>query len=168
MVTPASSAMPTFAINLGRADSIIKAGGIADTLFMQMPGHRLFTLTAINPDGAHVTRLYSSMEKAYSKSGTKPMLDDAWNDQVIRRGEVFLGYIIDDVKDYFPDFQALADMGLGATINAPVLFRNQVIGTVNLLDRPNAYTAEDAQIVFAHAQLFCPYFLEFRYAYENR
>ncbi|MCT4654902.1 MAG: GAF domain-containing protein [Cohaesibacter sp.] len=131
----------------------------ADKNFAQLFGHRLFTLTALAPEGNYVLRLYSSQQAAYEQQGTKPVLRNDWYKQVIEEASVFRGSVIEDVMDYFPDHKALSDMGLGAVINCPVCHEGRVIGTVNLLDRGHAYDETDLQSVYDEAQKLADLFL---------
>ncbi len=59
-------------------------------------------------------RLFSSAEGAYGTSGTKPIeTEGGWYEQVFVQQKPFLGYTIEDVKNYFPDYEKIAAMGLG-------------------------------------------------------
>ncbi len=140
-----------------------EAAAKAGELFSQFPGFKLFTLTVTHPDGSHVVRLYSSAENSYGTSGTKPIeKEGGWYERVLVQHKPFLGYTIEDVKDYFPDHEKIAAMGLGATLNLPVVVLGEVIGTVNLLDADHAYTEADAERAFALSQALAPLFMRAR------
>ncbi|KZL17038.1 hypothetical protein PsAD2_03241 [Pseudovibrio axinellae] len=133
------------------------------SLFSRYPGYKLFTLTTVHPDGCGVVRLYSSAQGAYSTAGTKPIeKEGGWYEQVFVRQKPFLGYTIEDVRHYFPDHEKIAAMGLGATLNLPVVVSGEVVGTVNLLDRDHAYTEQTAENAFLCAQALAPLFLKAR------
>lgn len=135
---------------------------LACTCFQDMVGHKLFTATAIHPDGDHVVRLYSNLEGDYASDGKKPVTKDGWHHQVIEQGLPFRGETIEDVKDYFPDHEKISAMGLGAVLNLPVLHQGEVLGTINLLDADHAYSQEDADKAFILAQVLAPVFISFR------
>ncbi len=143
--------------------SLQDAAQKAGALFSRFPGYKLFTLTVTHPDGTHVVRLFSSAEGAYGTSSTKPIeKEGGWYEQVFVQQKPFLGYTIEDVKDYFPDHEKIAAMGLGATLNLPVVVLGEVIGTVNLLDADHAYTVTDAKRCFVLAQALAPLFMKAR------
>ncbi|AEV34560.1 hypothetical protein PSE_0048 [Pseudovibrio sp. FO-BEG1] len=145
------------------SSSLQEAAKKAGELFSKFPGYKLFTLTVTHPDGSHVVRLYSSAENSYGTSGTKPIeKEGGWYERVLVQQKPFLGYTIDDVKDYFPDHEKIAAMGLGATLNLPVVVLGEVIGTVNLLDADHAYTEADAEKSFALSQALAPLFMKAR------
>ncbi|MES0869494.1 GAF domain-containing protein [Pseudovibrio sp. SCP19] len=145
------------------SSSLQEAAKKAGELFSKFPGYKLFTLTVTHPDGSHVVRLYSSAENSYGTSGTKPIeKEGGWYERVLVQQKPFLGYTIDDVKEYFPDHEKIAAMGLGATLNLPVVVLGEVIGTVNLLDADHAYTDADAKRVFILSQALAPLFMRAR------
>lgn len=143
--------------------SLQEAAQKVGVLFSRFPGYKLFTLTVTHPGGSHVVRLFSSAEGAYGTSGTKPVeKEGGWYERVFVEQKPFLGRTIADVKDYFPDYEKIAEMGLGAVLNLPVVVLGEVIGTVNLLDADHAYSEEDAQRSFVLAQALVPLFLKAR------
>ncbi|GHB28806.1 hypothetical protein GCM10007094_16740 [Pseudovibrio japonicus] len=143
--------------------SLLDAARKAGVLFSRFPGYKLFTLTVTHPEGSHVVRLFSSAEGPYGMSGTKPIEKEGeWYERVFVEQKPFLGRTIADVRDYFPDHERIAEMGLGAVLNLPVLVLGEVIGTVNLLDADHAYTAADAEKSFVLAQALAPLFLKAR------
>lgn len=145
------------------SSSLQEAAQKAGALFSKFPGYKLFTLTVTHPDGSHVVRLFSSAEGSYGTSGTKPIeKEGGWYERVLVQQKPFLGYTIEDVKDYFPDHEKIAAMGLGATLNLPVVASGKVIGTVNLLDADHAYTEADAEKSFALSQALAPLFKKAR------
>ncbi len=125
-------------------------------------GHKLFTITALHPDGNHVIRLYSSQQGAYAQDGLKPVTRDGWHAHVIEQGKVFRGSVIEDVKDYFPDHEKIAAMGLGAVLNIPVKQSDLVVGTVNILDADHAYDHLDLSLPYEEAQRLAIVFAEYR------
>ncbi|SDR29013.1 GAF domain-containing protein [Pseudovibrio sp. Tun.PSC04-5.I4] len=150
----------SFVDAISNSQSVQDAAKKADQLFAEAPGHKLFTLTVTHPDGSHVVRLYSSVEGSYGTSGTKPIeKEGGWYERVLVQKKPFLGYTIEDVKEYFPDHEKISAMGLGATLNLPVVVLGEVVGTVNLLDADHAYTEEDAARTNELAQTLAPLFL---------
>ncbi len=100
---------------------------------------RLFTLTCIDQCLNLAFRLYSSNPAAYSVGGTKPIEKNAWTSQVIDNKEAFVANDMGTLATVFFDHQLIESLGLGSVINWPVVVNNQVVGTVNILDKENAY-----------------------------
>lgn len=124
--------------------------------------HKLFTLTVIHPFEAKVIRLYSSEEGDYALEDSKPILNNAWTTQVISKRDVFSASSINQLKPFFPDYQKIADMGLGSVINLPICWHGECIGTINLLDIEGAYVKPKLEEILSCAQLAAPVFNAYR------
>jgi GAF domain-containing protein len=108
----------------------------------QAQGIRLFTVTLHDPDAALVRRAFSSDPDAYPVSGTKPLSDDAWSQQVIGRGEAFVANHDRDFAELFPDHAQIVALGCRSCANLPILREGQVVGTANLLAEEAHFTPE--------------------------
>lgn len=103
-------------------------------------GFRLFTVLLVDlPD---VVRLHSSNSKDYPVTGRKRMGPTPWGAHVIVAGEPWLGHTPSDLEWAFPDHALIASLGCGCCINIPVQHDGQTIGTLNLLDVEQRYTAD--------------------------
>ncbi len=121
-------------------------------------GIRLFTVTLHDPAQALVRRAFSSDPVAYPVSGTKPLSDDAWSDQVIGRGEAFVANHDREFETLFPDHAQIVALGCRSCANLPIMRDGHVVGTANLLAEEGHFTparlaAYTALMVKHHAGL---------------
>lgn len=116
--------------------------GIYDTLWAECQplGIRLFTVTLHDPTVALVRRAFSSDPVAYPVSGTKPLSDDAWSQQVIGRGEAFVANHDRDFADLFPDHAQIVALGCRSCANLPIFRDGKVVGTANFLAEEEHFT----------------------------
>ena len=103
-------------------------------------GARLFTATVLDRAAGVARRSYSSHPEDYPVTGTKPMGDSPWTDQVIGRGETFVANETAGFSPYFSDHALINALGCEAAMNIPVSEDGQVVGTVNILDREGHFT----------------------------
>ncbi|WP_374338424.1 hypothetical protein [Leeia sp.] len=109
-------------------------------LLQDQVGFRLFTITRVVPGTQEVERIYTTDPATYPVTGRKPILPDAWTEQVLIQRQPFLARQAADFKPYFPDHDKLVQMGLGCVINFPVSSeQGELLGTINLLDAPGQY-----------------------------
>lgn len=128
----------------------------------QRVGHRLFTASYLAPGANSVTRIYSTAPDIYPVGGAKPVTDTDWTRQM-RRGIAFVANRPQDFGPHFFDLDTIVGMGLGAVINLPVMRGATQIGSINLLDREGAYTAD----ALARCQQLAPALLHAFEAYEQ-
>jgi len=105
-------------------------------------GAHLFTITVLDRRAGLASRAYSSHPTDYPVTGTKPMGNNAWTEQVIGRGETFVANETAGFSPYFFDHALINDLGCEAAMNIPVLQDNKVVGTVNILDVAGHFTPE--------------------------
>jgi len=108
----------------------------SDRVFAQLhtqTGGRLFTITVLDRAAGLARRVYTSHPETYPVSGTKPMSQGAWTDQVIERGEIFVANTVPEFAIYFGDHAVIERLGCASALNVPVT-QETVIGTVNILD----------------------------------
>ncbi|MBM3569060.1 MAG: GAF domain-containing protein [Alphaproteobacteria bacterium] len=120
-------------------------------------GHRLFTLLVTTED-RQVQRVYTSNPTAYPVGGRKAMAPTPWGELVLGRREPYLGRDPAAIRWAFPDHELIASLGLGATINWPVVYDGRVLGTMNLLDREGAYDRRQMELCRPFAALLVPAF----------
>ncbi|GBU09572.1 hypothetical protein AwWohl_07100 [Gammaproteobacteria bacterium] len=109
----------------------------------QIVGYKLITFSIIINDGTQVERVYTNNAEVYPITGIKPILNDAWTDQVIGQGKTYLASTAQEMLPFFPDLETIKSLGLGSVINMPISIDNKVVGTVNILDAEGVYQAED-------------------------
>ena len=131
-----------------------------DALTKRLIGHQLFTL--LYRDGEEVARVYSNRPAEYPVSGRKRMGPTPWGDLVLNRCQPYLGRDKAAIRWAFFDHALIESMGLGSTINLPVVYDGACIGTINMLDAEFHYTEEHVARVAPLAPLLIPAFLEAR------
>lgn len=115
-----------------------------DTVFQnlhQRIGARLFTVTVLDRKAGLARRAFSSHPVDYPVSGTKPMGQSAWTEQVIERGERFVANTVAEFSIYFPDHALIESLGCRSALNIPIV-QQHVIGTVNILDKEGYFDDE--------------------------
>jgi hypothetical protein len=105
-------------------------------------GVKLFTMTADNPAGGYVRRVYSSDETAYPVLGTKPIVFDDTYRKMTEERFVYVANSIEAMQADFPDLDLIVSLGCGSAINMPVVAGGEMLGSVNLLDAEGWYTPE--------------------------
>jgi GAF domain-containing protein len=100
-------------------------------------GSILVTVTVLTPDGAEVSRVYSSHPDVYAVGGRKRLdpsqTSPIWLDQVVAGQRAFLGADRQAVRDFFFDWATIESLGCGAIVNTPVVYGGETIGSINFL-----------------------------------
>jgi hypothetical protein len=82
-----------------------------------------------------------------------------WGEHVLQGRKSYLGRDKAAIRWAFFDHALIESMGLGATINVPVLYDGAAIGTINLLAPEHFYREEHVAPVERLAPLLVPAFL---------
>ena len=117
------------------------AGALQDLV-----GHRLFTLLAVMPDGEEVQRFWSSDETSYPLTGRKRVGPTPWGEVVLKRRSPWLGNDAEAIRWAFADHELIASLGLGACINIPIVHRDRLLGTMNMLHAEHHFTQADVAV----------------------
>ena len=131
-----------------------------DRATKEVAGHQLFTLLYVH--GNDVVRTYSNRPAEYPVSGSKPMGKTPWGDHVIHGKKPWLGRNKTAIRWAFFDHALIESMGLGSSINIPVIYDGLCIGTMNLLDAEHHYEERHVEALVPYAQLLIPAFNEAR------
>jgi transcriptional regulator with GAF, ATPase, and Fis domain len=123
-------------------------------------GHRLFTVMRADPDRGEVERVYTTMPAVYPVGGRKQKAQTAWADQVLGQGMVFRVCQPKDIRAAFDDSDTIIGLGLGSILNVPVVFKQQCVGTMNLLHAADWYRGEDEAIGRLLATFLLPVLLD--------
>ncbi len=110
-------------------------------------GVKLFTMTADNPAGGYVRRVYSSDETAYPVLGTKPIVFDDTYRKMTEERFVYVANSIEAMRGDFPDLDFIVSLGCGSAINMPIVAGGEMLGSVNLLHREGWYTSDRVEAV---------------------
>ncbi len=114
-----------------------------------LAGARLFTVTRIDRQAGLARRIFTSHPADYPISGTKPVKDDGWTDQVIIRQTPFVANTTAEFVLFFPDHVLINRLGCQSALNLPVVEAGQTIATVNVLDEAGRFTAATVAAVDA-------------------
>lgn len=151
------SAVETLAATLsqpGQPETLYRA---MDSVTKGLVGHKLFTLLYV--DGQEVARVYSNMPEAYPVFGRKPMGPTPWGAHVLKGRQPYLGRDMAAIKWAFFDHALIESLGCGSVINIPIVYNDETIGTMNLLDAEHHYTDADVGKVAPLGSLLIPAFL---------
>ncbi len=127
-----------------------------DAALADAPGHRLFTVLLRHPRQHQSERFYSSRPDSYPVGGRKPVTDSAWMQQVMERGEPYIGRTRDDIRAIFYDYELIWSLGCESVLNVPVRWRGETLGTLNLLHAAGHYREADVAPVRVLAQMALP------------
>ncbi|MEM7319022.1 MAG: GAF domain-containing protein [Pseudomonadota bacterium] len=105
-------------------------------------GVKLFTIMELDRENRVARRSYTNMPQAYPATGEKPMLEDAWTEQVEGRQETFVANSIDEIAAVFPDHELIRSLGCESCLNLPIVIGGQVVGTLNCLHEAGHYSPD--------------------------
>ncbi|MEX2365996.1 MAG: GAF domain-containing protein [Pseudohongiellaceae bacterium] len=108
----------------------------------QAAGAKLFTIMVLDNEAGLARRAYTSHPTDYPATGSKPMRQDRWSEQVIDNQKPFIANSTEGFSDVFSDHPLINALGCESVLNVPVIDRNKVVGTVNFLDAKDHFTAD--------------------------
>lgn len=127
-----------------------------DHALFELVSYKLFTILMYDPATTESIRVYSNLSQDYPLGGRKKIVSGRWADQVVLRGEVFIGNTAEDLKEVFSDHALIQSLGCESIINVPVRWMGRTVGTLNLLHDKYWYRDVDVADVSALAQLALP------------
>lgn len=116
-------------------------------------GQKLFTVLAYDESSSRLGRLHSNRLDINPVGGLKRVTQSRWSDQVLRRGEVFIGSTREDIQAVFSEYQVLWSIGCESVLNIPVRKNGVTLGTMNLLGEAGLYDDADLAVALVFAQL---------------
>ncbi|WP_163264123.1 GAF domain-containing protein [Chelativorans alearense] len=116
-------------------------------LTQALVGAKLFTFTTVEIEKGLVRRAYTSDPNSYPSSGTKPVRQDRWFEEVHDARRMFVANKLADIAKVFPDYALIGALGCGSVINLPVVLGDALVGTVNMLHGEDHYTPERQALV---------------------
>lgn len=128
---------------------------LAEILAAQV-GFRLFTVLLHDPARNEIRRAFSSRPAEYPVGGAKPITDSPWMQQVLRRGEPYVGRDRHDIRTVFFDYELIWSLGCESVLNLPVRWNGHVIATLNLLHEAHWYDDTVPERLVTLAQLAAP------------
>ncbi|MFM0510295.1 GAF domain-containing protein [Paraburkholderia sp. RL17-373-BIF-A] len=143
-----------------RLAAIQQQGGDADSIWSEFErcltevfGQRLFTVLAYDEASSRLRRLHSNRLDINPVGGLKRVTQSRWSDQVLRRGEIFVGSSREDIKAVFSEYEVLWSIGCESVLNIPVRKSGVTLGTMNLLGEAGLYDHADIGLALVFAQL---------------
>ncbi|QCP50310.1 GAF domain-containing protein [Trinickia violacea] len=116
-------------------------------------GQRLFTVLAYDEASNRLGRLHSNRPDINPVGGMKRVTHSRWTEQVLRRGEIFLGSTREAIKAVFSEYEVLWSIGCESVLNIPVRKGSITLGTLNLLGEAGLYDGADVDLALVFAQL---------------
>ncbi|MCH8529245.1 MAG: hypothetical protein LAT65_00200 [Saccharospirillum sp.] len=107
----------------------------------EQAGTKLFTVMVLDRSAQLARRVYSSHPVEYPVTGSKPMRNDRWSQQVIEKQQPFIANKTEEFSDIFSDYAIINQLGCESALNLPLVDNNgHVIGTVNYLGAAGLFT----------------------------
>lgn len=127
-----------------------------DKVLASAIGHKLFTILAYDDGSREAARLYSNHPASYPTGGRKRLAPSPWTEAVLDRGEAYIGYTLEDLRNVFSDHELIASLGCESVLNMPVRWRGRTLGSLNLLHEAGWYDEDDVAVCRPFAQLALP------------
>lgn len=119
---------------------------VLDEIIQTRYGHRLFTVSRLANGGREIERLHSSNVEIYPLKGLKQKEDTVWGRVVYDEGRVLISRDLNDLRENFPDFEAISALGIRSMINIPVVWNGKVLGSSNVSHQEEGYFDENDEI----------------------
>ncbi|MCR8959766.1 GAF domain-containing protein [Variovorax sp. S2] len=114
-----------------------------DRALQGYPGHRLFTILAIDWARNENQRVYSSAPESYPCGGAKPLVPTSeFYQEVILGGRARICIDREACRRAFPDYALIEALGCECALNVPVRRGGATIGSLNLLHVGGWYDPE--------------------------
>lgn len=111
------------------------------------------------PGEFQLRRAWSSKPNDYPVGGRKHKLPTPWTEQLLVRGEIFIGEGEDALAEVFDDAPRIVALGLRAVINVPLLDEGRCRATFNVLGMREHWLVEEIATVRLLALLARPFVL---------
>ena len=135
---------------LHKLKSLNKESGLIfnslDNILNDFIGHKLFTILKFDKINSKLERIYTSNPKNYPLQGKKNVIRNFWQVQVLEKGNVYIGYNSQDIKNSFSDFDLIEKLGCSSVLIIPVKSGDNIKGSVNLLHEESWYSDYDVKI----------------------
>ncbi len=125
-----------------------------DNALQQYPGHRLFTILAINWDAEENQRVYTSSPESYPAGDAKPLhRNSAFFRTVVDNKSSRICRNAEECRAAFFDFELIARLGCASAVNVPIISGGMTIGSLNLLHEEGWYTPDMLPVLSQFATL---------------
>lgn len=123
-----------------KARGSIELFGAVEQMARERIGFKLLTMLHLSSDGEEVRRLYTTDPVHYPVSGREKLGRTAWGQRVLVEQQPYLGVDSAGVRWAFPaDFDLISSLGLGSTMNVPIVALGKTLGSLNILNVAHAY-----------------------------
>src|SRR5205085_1653728 len=131
-----------------------------DLALREHPGHKLFTVLAIDAVRKESRRMYTSAPEQYPCQGTKPLRTDSdFYRRVFLAGEPRICRDRNECRAAFPDHALIESLGCESAVNVPVRWNGVTLGSLNLLHEAGWYGESSLPILTVYAGLAVPILL---------
>ncbi len=141
---------------VGRKHAAAELFAAADDLVRRKIGYKLFSIMRVHAASAEVERLHSSNPAAYPVGGRKKKQDTQYGRVAVDEGEVFLARTPEELKAAFADHALIFSLGLGSSMNVPIVHAGRRLGSMNALHEANWFTPQDVENGRVIAALLVP------------
>ena len=112
-------------------------------LIGQRLGFGLLTMLMVTADGDEVQRIYTTDPANYPLSGRERLQSTPWEHHVFGEQRPYLGADREAIRWAFAgDLDRIVSLGLGATMNIPVVGLGETLGIVNIIGKEGQYTTQ--------------------------
>ncbi|MFS2167082.1 GAF domain-containing protein [Variovorax sp. Varisp62] len=131
---------------------------VIDDYLRRYPGHRLFTVLAIDWTRHENRRIYSSNPDSYACGGSKPLVPgSAFHQEVILGNRARICPDRASCIQAFPDFDLIFSLHCESAINVPIRRSDRTIGSLNLLHKAHWYQPAMTALLTRVAGLAAPF-----------
>ena len=131
-------------------------------LLKKSPGYRLFSILVVDLESGVNRRIYSSNPRDYPLGGVKSIdKENAFYRDVVVGGEPRLCTNRDECRAAFYDHELIFSLGCECAINMPIQWRGVTLGSLNILDAQNAYSADSIEAMRIPTAMAVPAVLKF-------
>ncbi|ODT66624.1 MAG: hypothetical protein ABS75_26485 [Pelagibacterium sp. SCN 63-23] len=146
-MTDHSAALASFDKAIAAAKGADEAFKALQDLARASVGAKLFTVMLVDMANDVSRRAYTSDPENYPASGTKPINYGPWFDIVHKQRAFFVANTIEDISKVFFDHELINTLGCQSVVNMPIIIRDELVGTMNILDVEGYYTPERVEMV---------------------
>ncbi len=138
-----------FLMNAGDADADAenrRTFSAIAALLKKSPGYRLFSILVVDLESGVNRRIYSSNPRDYPLGGVKSIdKENAFYRDVVVGGEPRLCTNRDECRAAFYDHELIFSLGCECAINMPIQWNGVTLGSLNILDAQNTYSADSSR-----------------------
>ncbi|MBJ6988124.1 GAF domain-containing protein [Devosia sp. MC521] len=146
-MTDHTKALVAFDAAIAKATTADDAFSALQTLVRDVVGAKLFTVMLVDWDLEVSRRAYTSHPETYPTSGTKPLNYGPWFDIVHGKRECYVANTIEDIAKVLFDHETINALGCHSVVNYPVIVKDKLIGTMNMLDVEGHFTPEKVETI---------------------